>query len=192
MKTLCVSGVWHLQPSVSKLKGRLFRVAGMSLPGSSRSSVLRSWQGLGAEVAVPKGTSVRGGGCQGAGEVCCGLFRALNEEREPSSAACLVRGSAGSHSPETSAGYLVTHRCITQLSLKGKHHIISAHVWVLGEETSPACREEGGQQHGKQEGGWHGKGAGCWRSPTSLSGPASQAPRRGGGILEVKCTKFPG
>ena len=104
LKTLCVSDIWHLQPSVSKLKDCLFRVTGMSLLVSLRSSMLRSWQGTGPEVAMPKRTSVKGGGCQGASEVCCGIFRALNEEREPSSASCLVQGNAGSSSPETSAG----------------------------------------------------------------------------------------
>lgn len=154
----------------------------MSLLVFLRSSVLRSWQGTGAKVAVPKGTSVKGRGCQGATEVCCGLFRALNEERESSSASCLVRGNAGNPSPETSAGYLVTHHCITQLSLKRKHNIISSRVRVVGEETSPTCRKEGGWWYRNQEGRRCSNASGAWE--VSLPHlPASQALRRDGGIL---------
>lgn len=110
---------------------------------------------------MPKGTNVKGGKCQGVSEVCCGLFRVLNKEREPSSASRLVRGNAGNPSPETSAGYLVTHHCITQLSLKRKHNIISARIRVVGEEESPVCREVRGRQHRKQEGGWYGNASGA-------------------------------
>lgn len=144
----------------------------MSLLVSLRSSVLHSWQEIGAEVAMPKGTGVRGGGCQGAREVCCGLLRVLNEEREPSSASCPLRGRAANPSPETSAGCLVTRHCITQLSLKRKHNVISAYV-SGGRRGDKSCMQErvGGQWQRKQEGGCYHDSSGACPSATCLPEP---------------------